>query len=250
MLAHHMESYLRVLRQRESRLTDAGLDALVGGVEMLERTIAARRDHQPAPNVDQVDATQLAAVVPAADGRRRRRAAPRRPSPRSPAALVASHVRAVGGAARARHQRRQRARAAARARRDRRRRAAGSRPAGIAFEFLDRRRPRRRRPSRSWQRRRHHSRSRSRRGCRGAGAAADGRGAREPRASAPSHVVRVDLTRLDDLMRMIGDLVISRARLDAALDARRSARAAGRVARRPGEQPDASSASCAICAKA
>jgi len=29
----------------------------------------------------------------------------------------------------------------------------------------------------------------------------------------PSHVVRVDLTRLDDLMRNIGDLVISRARL-------------------------------------
>ncbi len=30
---------------------------------------------------------------------------------------------------------------------------------------------------------------------------------------APSHVVRVDLTRLDDLMRNVGDLVISRARL-------------------------------------
>jgi two-component system, chemotaxis family, sensor kinase CheA len=29
----------------------------------------------------------------------------------------------------------------------------------------------------------------------------------------PSHVVRVDLTRLDDLMRQVGDLVISRARL-------------------------------------
>ena len=35
---------------------------------------------------------------------------------------------------------------------------------------------------------------------------------------------RVDLTRLDDLMRIIGDLVISRARLDAAL-----ARVEGRV---------------------
>src|SRR5829696_1080729 len=52
MLAHHMESYLRVLRQREARLTDAGLDALVSGVDMLERTIAARRDHDTAPNVD------------------------------------------------------------------------------------------------------------------------------------------------------------------------------------------------------
>jgi two-component system, chemotaxis family, sensor kinase CheA len=32
-----------------------------------------------------------------------------------------------------------------------------------------------------------------------------------------THVVRVDLARLDELMRMIGDLVISRARLEAAL---------------------------------
>ena len=35
---------------------------------------------------------------------------------------------------------------------------------------------------------------------------------------AVAHVVRVDLGRLDDLMRMIGDLVISRARLAGALD--------------------------------
>src|SRR5215207_10099492 len=54
MLAHHMESYLRMLRERESRLTDAGLDALVSGVDMLERTIAARRDNDTAPNVDHV----------------------------------------------------------------------------------------------------------------------------------------------------------------------------------------------------
>jgi two-component system chemotaxis sensor kinase CheA len=34
---------------------------------------------------------------------------------------------------------------------------------------------------------------------------------------APSHVVRVDLTRLDELMRNVGDLVISRARLSDSL---------------------------------
>jgi two-component system chemotaxis sensor kinase CheA len=34
---------------------------------------------------------------------------------------------------------------------------------------------------------------------------------------ASTHVVRVDLGRLDEVMRMIGDLVISRARLDSAL---------------------------------
>ena len=43
--------------------------------------------------------------------------------------------------------------------------------------------------------------------------------AAEPRATAtaPSHVVRVDLARLDQLMQRIGDLVISRARLTESL---------------------------------
>ena len=54
MLAHHMESYLRVLRQRDARLTDEGLDALVAGVDLLERTIAARRDNEPAPDAERV----------------------------------------------------------------------------------------------------------------------------------------------------------------------------------------------------
>jgi len=38
-----------------------------------------------------------------------------------------------------------------------------------------------------------------------------------PSSAAPSHVVRVDLTRLDELMRGVGDLVISRARLTDSL---------------------------------
>jgi len=46
----------------------------------------------------------------------------------------------------------------------------------------------------------------------------DGVAAAPAAASAsPSQVVRVDLARLDDLMRSVGDLVISRARLDDAL---------------------------------
>ena len=36
-------------------------------------------------------------------------------------------------------------------------------------------------------------------------------------SSTASNVVRVDLTRLDDLMRMVGELVVSRARLEASL---------------------------------
>ena len=46
MLAHHMESYLRALRQRETALSQAGVDALIGGVDALERVVAARRDNR------------------------------------------------------------------------------------------------------------------------------------------------------------------------------------------------------------
>jgi two-component system chemotaxis sensor kinase CheA len=208
MLAHHMESYLRVLRQAESRLTEAGVNALIAGLDALERTIAARRDHQPPPPVEQVVA-QLAAVVPAAAdgvGVAEAPAAPIRASWRvmfSPSAsLLARGVNVDTVRARLRE--------------------AGTildatpkvLPDGIAFEFLlaadlDAARIARWRAD----------------GITAEAVAADvtvpspdDAGAREPAARlAPSHVVRVDLTRLDDLMRMIGDLVISRARLDAAL---------------------------------
>ena len=55
-------------------------------------------------------------------------------------------------------------------------------------------------------------------------------GGTTPALLAPSHYVRVDLARLDDLMRMIGDLVIGRARLADALsrvEARDAARSSG-----------------------
>ena len=60
--------------------------------------------------------------------------------------------------------------------------------------------------------------------------------------------MRVDLARLDDLMRMIGDLVIMRARLVDALDSVEAhvLPAPGARCRRP---PPGSSASCASCAK-
>ena len=41
-----------------------------------------------------------------------------------------------------------------------------------------------------------------------------------PLAAAASNAVRVDLTRLDDIMRLVGDLVVSRARIDEMLDQR------------------------------
>jgi two-component system chemotaxis sensor kinase CheA len=195
MLAHHMESYLRVLRQRESRLTDAGVDALVAGVDMLERTIAARRDHQagagglPAPADDTAAPSRPVWRVTFA------------PSP----GLLARGINVDSVRARLR-ERGEILQASPRIM-----------SGGIAFEFivtadLD---------AATLERWRH-----------------DGIVA-EPAASeslpataladeserrdnalrvAPSHVVRVDLTRLDDLMRIIGDLVITRARLEAALE--------------------------------
>ena len=47
-LAHHLESYLRELRDRPLRLSNAGLDVLIQGTNLLERAIAAHR-HQTVP---------------------------------------------------------------------------------------------------------------------------------------------------------------------------------------------------------
>ena len=65
MLAHEMESYLRALRQRETALSQAGVDALIGGVDALERVVAARRDNRASPPVSSA-MRAIAAVVPAA----------------------------------------------------------------------------------------------------------------------------------------------------------------------------------------
>src|SRR4051794_8020188 len=63
MLAHHMESYLRALRQRDVVVSQRGVDALIAGVQALEATIAARRDGRPAPSVDRV-VREIEAVTP------------------------------------------------------------------------------------------------------------------------------------------------------------------------------------------
>ncbi|HEY9604113.1 MAG TPA: Hpt domain-containing protein, partial [Allocoleopsis sp.] len=62
-LAHEMESYLRVLRDKQVLLASEGLDALIGGTKMLDLVIATRRQHQPLPDVTSVIA-QLMAVLP------------------------------------------------------------------------------------------------------------------------------------------------------------------------------------------
>jgi two-component system, chemotaxis family, sensor kinase CheA len=66
LLAHEMESYLRALRQAETTLSQRGVDALIGGVEALERVINARRENRPAPAIASV-MERIIAMVPSAD---------------------------------------------------------------------------------------------------------------------------------------------------------------------------------------
>ena len=50
-LAHGMESYLRRLRGRTALLNEAGLDALIRGTHLLEQVIASRRDRTSPPEI-------------------------------------------------------------------------------------------------------------------------------------------------------------------------------------------------------
>lgn len=64
-LAHDMESYLRALRQRDTLLSGEGIDALIEGTQRLEQVIAARSRSAEVPPIDDLTA-RLAALTPAA----------------------------------------------------------------------------------------------------------------------------------------------------------------------------------------
>jgi two-component system chemotaxis sensor kinase CheA len=51
-LAHHMESYLRALRRKEVRPGVEGVETLMAATTVLERVIAARRRSETAPGID------------------------------------------------------------------------------------------------------------------------------------------------------------------------------------------------------
>ena len=251
-LAHHMESYLRALRQKGATLSGEGAEALIEGTTVLEQVIAAFRKKESAPRIDRTVA-RLQAVVPetstlpgrpeaaeaAEDGGAANAETGRNPS-RPPAAATrpeetrtwrfefaptpelsergvnVNSVRArlleLGEVLQATPHVRGQGR--------------------IVFEFVvateveesafagwhednltyylveevtpdtDRQSP----PSRTEP-------------ASGSGAFDDAGLTPTPAASllAPSNVVRVDLARLDELMRLIGELVTSRARLDESL---------------------------------
>ena len=212
MLAHEMESYLRALREGEVTLSTHGVELLIGGTRTLEHAIAAHRAREPQPDIDPMlsnlrtlsaeSATASAALLaaPAVGDRSESWKCVFTPSPDLNARGV--NVDMV--------------RARLRERGDIRRAmplvAAGG---GIAFEFVFR----------------GHLDDATREAwtadgmlCSPASAAEDAVEALEPSVAertgsvlSSGHYVRVDLARLDDLMRMIGDLVIMRARLVDAL---------------------------------
>jgi two-component system, chemotaxis family, sensor kinase CheA len=53
-LAHHLESYLRELREGAVVLSEPGFDALSSGVSLLESAINARRNDQTIPSIDEM----------------------------------------------------------------------------------------------------------------------------------------------------------------------------------------------------
>lgn len=53
-LAHHLESYLRELREGTVALSESGFQSLSAGVSLLEVVINARRNDQPIPSIDEI----------------------------------------------------------------------------------------------------------------------------------------------------------------------------------------------------
>ena len=216
-LAHHLEDYLRAIRERDLVVSADGVELLIQGAQRLEQIVAARRSEGPLPPIDDVVA-RVAGIVGDHSGAR---PVPANSAPRSSAVadvpaerrwtctftptreLLAQGI-GVDGIRKRLTELGTIVAAVPEVRAD----------GGIAFQFtlstpaaidavaalfgmpVD---------VTAVQE----------------AAARDSAGPRTisdpPSSTAPSHVVRVDLTRLDELMRNVGDLVISRARLTETL---------------------------------
>ena len=211
LLAHEMEEYLRRLRDGQSRFTAVGHDALVKGTRALEQVIAARREQiAPPPVIETL--TLLATLSSSPSGSEPTRSQP--PGHQSAARWHVAFTPAPELAARGinvdhvRKRLRESARlveASPRIGRD----------GTISFEFVIEDLAGGEAPP-EWT-----SEGMTvvpmPAGHRAAEPASESISAATGGVLNPSHYVRVDLSRLDDLMRMIGDMVISRARLGESL---------------------------------
>jgi two-component system chemotaxis sensor kinase CheA len=95
LLAHHMESCLRAVRQHQVELNPANFEALVDAARMLEAVVAARRSGGVIPDVEQ-QVRQLKALRHACEPKpdsRRRGPAHRRPVGQRPARSRAGRSR-------------------------------------------------------------------------------------------------------------------------------------------------------------
>lgn len=251
-LAHHMESYLRALRQQEARLGVEGVESLMSATMLLEQVIAARRREETPPAIDAtVERLQALVSEPGpsagqtAPSRAADESAAETKSERSPS-LAQAPVRRPEGTRAWRfeftptpaHSERGVNVNSVRARLQELGEILQATPrvreqGGIVFEFVvatgaeesafagwhednltyapvEEAATGTTRPTSTAE----------------AAPASDADGAEDSRPTpaataastlAPGNVVRVDLARLDELMRLIGELVTSRARLDDGL---------------------------------
>src|SRR4051794_429462 len=222
-LAHRLEDYLRVLRTGDTVLTRDGLDALFDGMQTLDQVIAARRAQIPLPSIDAIAGRIAHLVAPRAVPTNARPAvrditrAVSIPAQRWQIRFIPSQELVARGI---------------RVDAIRKRLASAGEILGatprvtpdgaIAFDFVfagsvDAA------TTAEWQRDGLQMEPVEDGEIQGAPTGAidalplEAELFASPATVAPSHVVRVDLTRLDDLMRNVGDLVISRARLGETL---------------------------------
>jgi two-component system chemotaxis sensor kinase CheA len=210
-LAHEMESYLRALRDGEVMLASRGVDALIDGTRALEQAVAAHQQRTSPPDQAATLSRLHELVGP-----------PPAPGPQPPVSEVSAVVMPEPWECVFRPSAALSARGmnvnVVRARLREVGEIAGAAPVinadgGVAFRFVfggplddDR--------ARAWRED----------GMACTPLAGDVAVGAEPAAPEPApsarpsaHFVRVDLARLDELMRMIGDMVILRARLGDAL---------------------------------
>lgn len=213
LLAHEMESYLRALRESQVRLTTPGVEALIEGTRLLDQALAAHRASQIQPDITGTLA-KLEALVSTG------------PVPPLAAAPVAAELssgavwKCIFSPSQALLARGVNVDVARSRLREQgeilRAQPLISDSGAIAFEFLFTGAPDAA-TLEAW--------AADDMICTQVDAPAVAPAEAEadvpelPAATGSSHYVRVDLSRLDDLMRMIGDLVIMRARLVDALDA-------------------------------
>ena len=217
-LAHGLEDYLRAVRTGELSVTPDGISLLIDGTQLLERIVNAHRAKHELPAIDDV-LERISDSLPRAEHaaalgepRPETRRSDRTESPsrdsgnarslrRASCSIAGSASTPSGGGSRKSGRSSKRLPSSCPMRRSASRSSSKSTPAWTSRPRCRPIRLRSNSPERA-------SRRRTRRQ---PPPTLDLEG--NPARVALSHVVRVDLTRLDELMRQVGDLVISRARL-------------------------------------